>query len=187
MDRHDNLLLIGATAKDSGKTTLCERVIRKFSAQTVLYAVKITIFHGERETPGFSVTEETRSGDTHDTTRMLAAGAHRVFWVRCDESTVGPALKELFSRIPPETMIVCESNSARKYLIPALFIMVTRSGETEMKKSAAELLSLVDIVVTAYDQEGGVRYQPAIEPALAIENGAWRCRLPKRGGATADA
>jgi hypothetical protein len=173
VERYDNLLLIGATAKDSGKTTLCEWVIRKFSAQAAIYGVKVTIYHGEREGMGFSVTEETRSGDEHDTTRMLAAGAHRVFWVRCDRSSVGVALTELFSRIPHDALIVCESNSVRNYLIPRLFIMVTGGEGEPMKQSAREVLPLADIVVTARAGAAGMRYEPDIGSMIAVERGRW--------------
>ncbi len=177
MKHRRGLLLIGATAKDSGKTTLCERLIARFSKRIDLYAVKVTIVHGERAESRFSVTEETRDDGKHDTGRMLAAGARKVFWVRCDEKTITPALEELFSRIPPDMPVICESNSVRNYLIPDLFLMVSREGEGELKQSAAALLTLVDHRILFRETADGPRFSPDIETALSFENGAWICRL----------
>ncbi|HOW50852.1 MAG TPA: hypothetical protein PLV42_02280 [bacterium] len=179
MKRHRGLLLIGATAKDSGKTTLCERLIARFSKRSDLYGVKVTIVHGERSEIRYSVTEETRCDGRHDTGRMLIAGARKVFWVRCDETTVGQALDDLFLRIPAGTLIVCESNSVRNYLIPDLFLMVSREGEGELKKSAAALLTLVDHRIVCRETADGPRFSPDIETALSLDNGAWVCHLPR--------
>ncbi|HSA34426.1 MAG TPA: hypothetical protein P5077_11940 [bacterium] len=179
MKRYPKLLLIGATAKDSGKTTLCERLIARFSKQIDLYAVKVTIMHGECAESHFSVTEETRDDGKHDTGRMLIAGARKVFWVRCDEKTIAPALEDLFSRIPPDVPVICESNSVRNYLIPDLFLMVSREGEGELKQSAATLLSLVDHRILFRETDGGPVFSPDIETALVFENGAWSSHLPK--------
>ncbi len=179
MQQRHNVLLIGAALKDSGKTTLCERLIHRFAQTETIIGVKITIFHGEKKLSGYSVTEETRASDAHDTTKMRAAGAQQVFWVRCDETTVEAALQELFARLPHKAMVVCESNSARHYLEPALFIMVIREGATELKPSAQEVIALADYVVTVQETTDTLSYHPDIVEAIFIENNSWRCHLHK--------
>ncbi len=82
-----NLLIIAGTGNKSGKTSMACRIIGQFRHHEIV-SVKITP-HFHKTTPGlvliseksgYSVYEETNNDISKDTSRMLNAGASRVFF-----------------------------------------------------------------------------------------------------------
>lgn len=167
------MLLIGAATRNAGKTTLSCRVIEKFRDRGII-AVKATIHRGEEVAGHHSVTREQGDHENKDTGRLFAAGASAVYWLRTDERSAGQALAELFTLVPPEVPILCESNSLRHFATPGLFLFVQRRGEEEMKETARAVLPLADRVIASYRAGNELSYDPDIVSRLVFDNGGWR-------------
>jgi hypothetical protein len=143
-----NLLLIAGTGNKSGKTTLACRIIEQFCKKGII-AVKITPhFHENtrglialQEKKGYSIYEETDSGTNKDTSRMLKAGAARVFFVKVTDDNLLPAFSEIMAYIPDGTPIVCESPALRHFVYPGIFIIM-KSDEAFNNKDISKLLDL---------------------------------------------
>lgn len=157
-----NLFIIGGIGRNVGKTEFACRVIRAFSGRYDVYALKVSaiypdedIFHGNHAsddtiTPLF---EETRE-DTHkDTSRMLKAGAKRVFYLRGDDKQILPALTKFLTLIPQHAPIVCESNSLWQFVESGLFTAITKEG-TPVKPRSKILLEHVDMIISSDGENG---------------------------------
>jgi molybdopterin-guanine dinucleotide biosynthesis protein len=168
----NNFLLIGAFEKNSGKTTLSERIVKKF-ADKGIYAVKITIYRTEDEREKYSVTEETVLRPEKDTGRLKLAGAEKVFWVRCSSFSAYDAIEELLTLLPENAPVLCESNMARKYLKPSLFLMVRKDKPGKMKETAQSVEKYADAVIVSKVIDGKITYEPDITELIQRENGKW--------------
>ena len=51
------------------------------------------------------------------------------------------------AKIPENTLIVCESNRLRTVVNPGAFIMVKNTRDSQMKKSASEVIDQADIII----------------------------------------
>ena len=154
------MLLIGSTSKKSGKTTFVCRIIQKFSKKNII-TIKVTTvkkndknFHHDSsvaETKDFIITEETQNNTNKDTSRMLAAGASRVFWLRAERKCLKNGFTALLEKIGGDAICVCESNSLRQIVKPGLFIMVKDRNCRQLKPSAKQVLNFADRIITNYD------------------------------------
>lgn len=132
---YPNLLIIAGIGTKAGKTTMACRIIEQFR-DSAPYAIKISPhFHTSSsglvpvdEGPGFAVYEETNAGTTKDTSRMLNAGAAKVFLILVWDSDLVRIFKSFIDRIPDKTPVICESPSLRNYFEPGIFIMMTSEG-----------------------------------------------------------
>ena len=92
-----NMILIGATARNSGKTTLAVSIIEKYKEKMPVYGIKVTTIDGEHrhcvyggEGGGvssnlegdFEITEEVLGDEKKDTVLLLAGGAQKVYWLK---------------------------------------------------------------------------------------------------------
>lgn len=112
------LLLIAGSGQNTGKTTLACRIIQKFSRKTDIIALK-TSPHFHPPTVGLQpvmITEnykiylEENPNTSKDTSRMLRAGAIRVYFCQVADTGLNECfnlfLKNEFSKYP----MVCESS-----------------------------------------------------------------------------
>jgi len=143
-----NLLLIAGTGNKSGKTTLACRIIGQFRNEGVI-GIKITP-HFHETTPGlvllseavgFSIYEETNAGTGKDTSRMLKAGAKRVFFAKVTDNDILSAFKIIIGYVPENAPIVCESPALRYFTEPGLFIIMD-SENSNNKKNINQLQGL---------------------------------------------
>ncbi|GMO44410.1 MAG: hypothetical protein Ta2B_25230 [Termitinemataceae bacterium] len=185
-----NLVLIGSAGRNSGKTflatALIKQLLRVFGTDSVV-ALKITAaselsgkcprggtgcgacslnedFCLEEEIPATMGMAENKK----DTALLLASGAKKVYWLRCLRSKLEKgyaAFADKIADITPPPFVICESNSLRTVIKPALFIMImnneskcddskpldlcgqSRPAQTSMKKSALEVAHLADITL----------------------------------------
>ncbi len=180
MRRVRNMLLIGATEKHAGKTTLSERIIRKVkaeNAQKELIAVKITILREGTSVSGYKITDEVKRDSVKDTARMLNAGADKVLWLRCDEFHAQTGVEKLLEQIPSTALIICESNSARNYIDPGLFLMIRKKDEGEIKETARKVLDFPNIEVRTGMKDDQVVYEPDISEILESDSNGWHLSL----------
>lgn len=158
-----DMLLIGATGRNVGKTEFACALIHIHARRIRTVGLKITAISdtgGNCPRGGegcgvcttldghFTITEERDPLGSKDTSRMLRAGAHRVLWLRVLREHLMEGVKALLEMIPAGTAIVCESNTARRILEPGLFLMIRPEGPCITKPSAVDLMPLADRLVT---------------------------------------
>jgi len=164
MIKLDGMLMIGSAGINAGKTILACEVIKKFCKNTNITGVKVTTIKAkDGKCPrggrgcgvcssldgNFCITEELKRNSSKDTSRLLAAGASRVFWLRVMRSHLKQGLTALLSIMGPDAISVCESNSLRHVVEPGLFLMVTAPNLKKWKASAQDVRRYVDKVVVS--------------------------------------
>lgn len=156
------MILIGSSGRNSGKTTLAIEMINKWKNKSSIIALKITSLqekNGKCQRGGegcgacshisgnFELIEETNKNANKDTSLLLAAGAEKVFWLKSLRSDIYDAIKFFMSTVPPDTLIICESNSLRKVVLPGSFIMLNNTKNGVIKKSASEVIEKADLII----------------------------------------
>jgi len=148
----NNLLLIAGTGNKSGKTTLACKVIEQHREHGII-GIKITPHFHETtpglillsEKPGSSIYEETNPELQKDSSRMLRAGASKVFFAKVTDEDLLAVFKEILKHIPTGIPIICESPALRYFIVPGLFIIM--NSETSNKKNISELLGLPHVML----------------------------------------
>jgi hypothetical protein len=162
MLRATQMILIGSSGQNAGKTSLAKAFINQWKGMFPIAALKITsvAHHGAVCPRGgqgcgacvavgetdFVLEEELGESPAKDTARLLHAGADRVFWLRCLYGALAAGYGAFLEKIPPKALILCESNSLREVVLPGCFIMVINSNKPAMKPTAARVLPMADIV-----------------------------------------
>lgn len=156
------MILIGSTGRNSGKTTLAVELIKKWKNKVPIIALKITTIqdkNGKCPRGGegcgvctnikenFELLQENNKSKNKDTSVLLAAGAERVYWLKCLNTCIYDGIKHFMDQIPKNTLIICESNSLRKVVIPGNFIMLKNMESNIIKKSASEVINKADVIV----------------------------------------
>ena len=191
------LLMIGAAGRNAGKTELACRIIADTTQAErsgpgdgmpgpCVTGVKVTTVQESgglcpRGGQGCGVCATLESDwcisveeDPHgpkDTSRLLRAGAARVFWLRVLEKSLAGGAGALLKQpglVPPW---VCESNRLRQVLDPDLFLLVRGASAESMKPSAASVAQLADAVVLS----DGESFEPS-EAAVSLLDGSWTLR-----------
>lgn len=166
MIRLENMLMIGASGSNAGKTELACALLRRFAAGRRIVGVKVTaVASKERSCPRggqgcgvcssmegeHRITEETARGSGKDTEKLLAAGADKVYWLRVMRSHVQQGLAALLDVVGRDTVMVCESNSLRQVVEPGLFLIVEKVDHAGIpapwKQSAEQVRQHADRVV----------------------------------------
>lgn len=159
------MILIGSSGRNGGKTTLAEAVIRAWSGLLPIGALKVTsISRPGAQCPrggagcgactdiggaDFVLEEERGAVSGKDTARLRSAGAESVFWLRCLAGALRRGFQAFLEKVPPSALIICESNSLRETVQPGCFIMLLE-GET-IKPTAERVLDRADLTVR-YDK-----------------------------------
>lgn len=173
----NQLLTVGGTARHVGKTEFICGLIKKISAERPVYAIKVSaifpeeeLYHGEHpvEEPGLHLFEETNRTSDKDTSRMLQAGAVRVFYLRTSDNGIKAGFEEFLRQIPGKAAVICESNSLGQFVKPALSIMV-KPVSGEIKARAVAQLECADLIVVS----DGVSGFPELASISFSEAGGW--------------
>ncbi len=185
MIKLDSMLMIGSVGINTGKTVLACEVIKKFCKNTNITGIKVTAIKAKDGTcprggrgcgvcssldGDFCITEEFKRNLSKDTSKLLAAGAQRVFWLRVMRSHLEQGLTALLNIIGSDTISICESNSLRHVVEPGLFLMVTAPNLKKWKASAQNVRRYVDKVVVS----DGSRFDFDIDE-IKLTPQRWQC------------
>lgn len=143
--RYKNLLIIAGTGRNSGKTTLACQVIDKFR-QLLPVAVKISPHFHEPTSgllewhieEGFSIFTENHKEGNKDSSRMLGAGAAKVYYLQCRDEYIKRAFSMVFSTLPADRPVIYESPSLAKYIDPGVLFIADSRGSGTKKELAFE-------------------------------------------------
>ena len=174
MLRWPRMLLVGGAGRNSGKTRFSCALIRHFSRARKVVGLKVTVIkeRGGRCPRGndscgvctsldgdFEITREYGDPPGKDTSLMVEAGAHPVFWMRVMREHLEAGVEALRARVGHDALCICESNSLRHAVDPGLFVMVRARGSNRYKRSARQVLHLADWVVLS----DGPLFEPSCE------------------------
>lgn len=153
-----SLVVVGGQCSKVGKTSLVTQLIRALSG-VGWTAVKITP-HGESGCPingpgcdcgpnehVVAIREEHDRTEASDTSRFLAAGARRAFWVEVKNGRLREALPTLAAAVGSAEHVVIESNTILQFWRPALLLVVLDPAKHDFKPSAQHAIPLADAFV----------------------------------------
>lgn len=152
------VLVIGGHTRNIGKTALGVDLIRALP-EAHWTAVKITQYgHGICSVGGrncgcapdqhtVSLDEERGRNHSTDTSRFLAAGAERAFWLRCKQGRLAEAMPLLRDILRQATHALVESNTLLQFLRPELYLVVLDPTAADFKDSALQALDRADALV----------------------------------------
>ena len=152
------IIVIGGHSRNVGKTSVVAGLIAALPEYNWT-AFKITQYghgvcsrdgkpcHCVTEDHSWAISEETdRSGDS-DSSRFLAAGAARSWWVRTEQGRLAEAMPTIRRKLQDGDNAILESNSVLKFLRPDLYLTVLDPATPDFKKSAQEFLDRADAVI----------------------------------------
>jgi hypothetical protein len=152
------LIVIGGHSRSVGKTSVAAGLIAALREHHWM-AMKITQHgHGVCSQNGepchcvtddhsWAISEEHDPEGTSDTSRFLAAGAVRAWWVRTEQGRLAEAMPTVRRRLAGAGNAILESNSVLKFLHPDLYLTVLDPATADFKKSAQEFLDRADAVI----------------------------------------
>lgn len=167
------VVVVGGHTRNIGKTSVVAGLIAALP-EMAWTAVKITQYgHGICSANGeacdcatadhtIAVTEERQRGSGTDSSRYLAAGALRSFWVRTQGGELHEAMPKVRRLIEAAGNILIESNSVLRFLQPDLALSVLDPAVDDFKPSALRFLDRVDALV-----------MPAAARDVRLHGAAW--------------
>lgn len=152
------IVVIGGHTRNIGKTSVMANLIAA-TPEKHWTAFKVTQFgHGVCSANGepcacdtgdhtMAISEERLRGSGTDSSRYLAAGAQRSYWVRTRQGQLAEAMPRLRKLLGEAENSIVESNSILRFLQPDLFLSVLDPAESDFKASARRYLDRADGVV----------------------------------------
>ena len=160
MKEMPNILIIVGTDRNAGKTTLAERIIKNNSRRIPVVAIKISPhFHpvGQDEevvvqTGSFIIIREKDPGSRKDSSRFLKAGASEVYYMQVWDRDLSTAFESLLEICSQDKPMVIESGWLRQVIMPGLFIIVNRKGNSVYKENIPIYKKMPHLWVEADDK-----------------------------------
>jgi molybdopterin-guanine dinucleotide biosynthesis protein len=152
------IVVVGGHTRNVGKTSVVAGLIAALPGRRWT-AVKITQFgHGVCSANGepcdcetadhtIAITEERDPASGTDTSRYLAAGAERSFWVRTRQGQLSEAMPRLRRLLAEAENAIVESNSILRFLQPDVSLSVLDPTVKDFKPSALRYLDRVDALI----------------------------------------
>lgn len=159
------IVVIGGHSRSVGKTSVVAGLIAALP-EFHWTALKITQYgHGVCSADGqacdcatddhaWAISEEKSRDGNSDTSRFLAAGAARVWWVRTEQGRLAEAMPAVRAKLAGAENVIFESNSVLKFIRPELYLTVLDPAQADFKNSAREFLDLASAVIL-HDAKGG--------------------------------
>jgi hypothetical protein len=150
--------VVGGHTRNIGKTSVICSLIRS-TPQLGWTAVKITQYgHGVCSKDGeacecalpdhpFALQQELDPAASTDTSRFLAAGAHRSYWARTAAGNLGEAMPALRRLWQSSQNAIVESNSILQFVKPDLYLTVLDFAVADFKESSRRYLDRADAVI----------------------------------------
>lgn len=152
------IIVIGGHSRSVGKTSVVAGLIAALP-EFNWTALKVTQYgHGVCSANGepchcatddhsWAISEERGRAGKSDTSRFLAAGAVRAWWVRTEQGRLAEAVPAVRRKLAESANVILESNSIIKFVRPDLYLTVLDPDTADFKKSAQEFLNQADAVI----------------------------------------
>jgi hypothetical protein len=163
------IVIIGGHSRSVGKTSVAAGLISALP-EFGWTAMKITQYgHGICSADGqacdcatndhsWAISEERDPNGDSDTSRFLAAGAARVWWVRTEQGRLAEAMPSVREKLAGVRNVIFESNSVLKFIRPDLYLTVLDPATADFKNSAREFLDLANAVILHEGKEVGTAW-----------------------------
>ena len=179
------IVVVGGQARNLGKTSVVAGLIRalpefRWSAFKITQHWRGTDLVDAEQGTACAISEEYDAAVSTDSSRYLAAGAARSFWVRTREGQLGEAMPRL--RAAFETVqasggnVIVESNSILGFLEPDVYLSVLDPKTADFKESARRYLDRAHAVLLTADESA----------ALGLPERTLRFRMQPPGYVTAE-
>jgi hypothetical protein len=172
-----SLIVIGGHSRSVGKTSVVAGIISALP-EFHWHAFKITQYgHGICSANGqpcdcatadhsWSISEEKNRLGEADTSRFLAAGAQRAWWVRSEQGKLAEAMPLIREKLKGARHVIVESNSILKFLRPDLYLTVLDPATADFKNSAREFLDRADAVILHFGFRQAAWQGVSLKPAF---------------------
>ena len=152
------VVVIGGQSRSVGKTSVVAGLIEALPAYQWT-AFKVTQFgHGRCSRRGepchcatadhrWGISEEQDRSARTDSSRFLAAGAKRSFWVRTRQGRLEEAMPAIEKLLSESENAILESNTIINYLRPDLYLTILDPATEDWKASALKLLKCADAII----------------------------------------
>lgn len=176
---YSNVLLIAGTGRNSGKTTVACELIRWFSRKNSVFALKISSHVHEPsentvllfEDISFRIFEEKSTDLQKDSSRMLACGALKSFYIESKDQTVDVAFQRLLDFIPENSPIICESPALHEFIHPGIFIITDNDNVVSRKVNIQNSFNEANVVVNVFHD-----YVEPLISAISFCKGEWKMK-----------
>lgn len=176
MTKYSNLLMIGGSKQNVGKTTFIIDLLNKYSVNNNIIAIKTSNhFHGILNTDivvinneKYTIVKETVTDTGKDTARMLEAGAKEVYFIQSKDEFIGEAFLFISNIIGNKNLIICETASLRNFLIPEVFLALINNKEEKLDKNKS-ILNKADLFIEDY-----LSCDKDVGSIIEINNNKWK-------------
>ncbi len=142
---YPRMVLIGSDHRKLGKTTLCAKLARRLGDRGQPVRV-LKIEHQGREGEA-CLSQESPLEEKPTIRALFEAGCEGVWRLVASENSLKealtPVLAAIYETMDPRGILLCESNSARRFLQPGFFIQL-KSPDGQIKASAVRTTRLAD-------------------------------------------
>ena len=151
-----NFIIISGSGKKVGKTYLAVALIRRFSVQSPIIALKISPHRHDKlgnvltiaDTDGYRLFQELEVHEKNSG-QFLAAGAQASFFLETDDGFLNEAIEEFSEKCNPMNLpVICESGALGKIIKPGILIYITRS-ENLFDQYKESMKNLADVILPA--------------------------------------
>lgn len=119
-----NILLLAGTGRNVGKTAFAEQIIHKTAAEMHVWGLKISNHYHPGEVPALRIQEEHVLTSHKDSSRMLRAGAEKVFYIQAQDADLPQLMNDFLTQLPADIAVVCEAGGLISFIEPSLFLLI---------------------------------------------------------------
>lgn len=151
-----NILLIGGTGQNCGKTSFACSLIKQTSRLYTVIAIKSSphFTNGSLKTEYYfrsehcSLIREYELSTGKDTARMLEAGAAEVYFLNSEKGYENLAIEAIMKLAGRNLPIIAEAGTLIHLIKPGLFVVMNSDINTEIKPQGIEYLNLANKVIS---------------------------------------
>ncbi len=130
MKKYPNIVIVRGTGRNVGKTISACKIIETLAKENAPIGIKISAHFHELENPKFvykseefEIVEEKSRSDK-DSSRMLQAGAEKVFYIQSENRNLANAFELLLNQIDPSDPVVVESGGLYDFVEPGILVHI---------------------------------------------------------------
>lgn len=139
-------IVIGGQSRKVGKTAVGACLIRAFP-QYSWTAAKISSHRSSAPEGACVIRAEINRSGKSDTSRYLAAGAARSFWIQVRDGGWENAFPHICQILGSDGNVLIESNGILRYMRPDMCLVVLHYDVADVKESLGEALSHADALL----------------------------------------
>jgi len=154
----ENMIIVAGGGRNTGKTTLAEKLINRFSKSHKVLALKISPhFHHSPENERFNLMEETAL-TKKDSSRLLQAGAYKSLYAECEDDGLVQLLDRLKLEFDEAQIIIAETAGLANFVRPGILIYCESHDELQKNQW---LRDIADITL-GYDMADKERFHEMV-------------------------